>query len=183
MAVKVIVKGDSSGNYEFLVKNIRFERCCYDEQIVELLDSEGNLLYTVPQESVILIQYIQDDANLKLQEFVHGDYITQICFDNNLSDATIDCTRVNAEKIMDSTVIDVFQYLGINKENNQEIWFKEFTIPIKKLKFINHNYLIDVEKNPTSSTPTQEIEPEVVDTTPNVDEEKPKKHKSRFNKK
>lgn len=188
MAVKVIVRGDSSGDYEFLVKNIRFERCCYAEEIIELLDSSNNLLYTVPVSSLVLLQHINEDENTKLQEFVDGDYITQLCFDNNLSDASIECTRVNAEKIMDLTVIDAYQYLGKDEKTKQDKWFKEFSIPISRIKFINHNYLIDVNQGMSpevaeevESTSETEIVQDVTEEKPN--ENRSKKHKSKFNKK
>ena len=192
MAVKVIVRGDSSGDYEFLVKSVRYERCCYDDQILELLDSENNLLYTVPLSSLVLIQHIQDSEDLKLQEFVDDDYITQICFDNNTSDATIECTRVNADKAMKDTMIEAIQFLGIDKKTKQEQWFNEFTIPLNRIKFINHNFLINVKEEEDEEV-VQEEQPNpttvpvapVVEPTPivNTTEQPVKKHRTKFSKK
>ena len=187
MAVKVIVRGDSSGDYEFLVKSIRYERCCYEVEIVELLDSNNNLLYTIPVSSLVLVQFIQDDENLKLQEFVDGDFITQLCFDNNLSDASIECTRVNADKIMDLTVIEAYQYLGIDEKTKQDKWFKEFIVPISRIKFINHNFLIDVKELKTEATEENVSEVETkneteIEVAPKK-KNNSKKHQSKFNKK
>ena len=183
MAVKVIVRGDSSGDYEFLVKSIRYERCCYEEEIIELLDSNNNLLYTVPFSSLVLVQFVEDDENQKLQEFVDGDFITQLCFDNNLSDASIECTRVNAEKILNTTVIEAYQFLGIDEKTKQEKWFNEFTLPISRVKFINHNYLIDI-KSETESIPAESsVQSETETETVSKKKNNSKKHQSKFNKK
>lgn len=184
MAVKVIARGDSSGDYEFVVKAIRMNRCCFDEQIVELLDSENNLLYTVPYSSLVLIQYIQDEENVNLQEFVDGEYVTQVCFDNNLSDATIECTRVNANKVLNETMIEAHQFLGADQKTQQEIWFQEFALPISKVKFINHNFIINPKENPEPVVePTETEETDVVlPTNPEgtTETESPKKRRSKF---
>ena len=196
MAIKVLVKGDNSGDYEFNVSSYRKERC-FNEEIIELLDSNGNLLYTVPASSLILIQYFPDDSGVELQEFVDGEYITQLCVDNNSSDIAIDCTRVSAERLINIPIIEAYQFLGIDQKTKQEKWFKEFTIPLSKVKFINHNFLIKTSENGTPNTSNETFEQEVLEST-DVAEEKPmetnapstsinknnsKKKKSKINKK
>lgn len=193
MAIKVIVKGDSSGDYEFIVKAFRKERC-FNEEILELLDSSGNLLYTIPTSSLNLIQYIQDESQVQMQEFVDGEYITQLCVENGVSDIAIDCTRVNADRFINLPVIEAYQYLGIDNATKQEKWFKEFSIPLSKIKFINHNFVINTDNNSTSSKILEDAIPQnaeetIAPETPPVENKQsshnsnPKKKKSKFNKK
>lgn len=159
MAVKVIVCGDSNGDYEFIVATAE-KRRLFNEETLELLDVDGNLLYTVPMHSLRLIQIIPD-GEVEPKKFQLDNSIMAVCLNNANSDAIVECTRASSERFVNEIVIETFNYLG-RDEKGVENWFKEFIIPFKQIKYIDHNFIVDpnntkVVKEELPAEPEQEI--------------------------
>lgn len=172
MAVKVIVCGDNSGDYEFIVATADKKRL-FNEEILELLDEDGVLLYTVPVHALRLIQILPENVEdpVKPQKFQPDNSITSVCIKNaGGNDAQIECTVVNGNRFINETVIETLNFLG--KDNNgNEKWFNEFIIPLKQIKFINHNHILP---EPTKNAPKVENEEISVENVEIETQEEPK---------
>lgn len=181
MAVKVIVCGDNSGDYEFVVATVDKKRL-FNEEILELLDEEGVLLYTVPVHSLRLIQILPEDIEdpVKPQKFQPNNSITSVCINNaGGNDAQIECTRVNGARFINETVIETLNFLGTDNQGNEK-WFNEFVIPLKQIKFINHNHVLpEPVKNNTKETSEESIAVEENSETQEELKNKPAKKQHR----
>lgn len=177
MAVKVIVCGDNSGDYEFLVSTVDKKRL-FNEEILELKDEEGILLYTVPMHSLRLIQILPDNEDsIKPQKFQPDNSIMSVCIQNaGGNDAQIECTRVSGDRFVNETVIETYNFLGTDDKGNEN-WFNEFIIPLKQIKFINHNYVLPEKSDKVAPAPiTNEELP--MEEIPVEETEKEEKNKS-----
>lgn len=187
MAVKVIVCGDGNGDYEFLVATVNRKRL-FNEEILELLDNEGNLLYTVPIHSLRLMQLfpIDSEQNDLVQKYQFDNSITSICFDNgNGNDAIVECTTANSDRFVNEVIIETNNYLGTTPDG-KETWSKEFIIPLKHVKFINHNHIVEDSSKVPTQNPKQEVSnaenvsedvEEITDINETVETPKTKKHR------
>lgn len=190
MAVKVIVCGDGNGDYEFLVATVNRKRL-FNEEILELVDMEGNLLYTVPLHSLRLMQLfpLGSEQDALVQKYQIDNSITSVCFDNgNNTDAIVECTTANGERFVNEVIIETNNYLGTTPDG-KETWAKEFMIPFKHVKFINHNHIVEDSSkipapNPQEESNTENVSTEVEEVTDinETVETTPKQKKHRFKK-
>lgn len=149
MPVKVVVKGDTSGDYE-LFADIAHKNRVFDEEVLDMVDPENRLLYSIPLPKIRYIQIL--DQAVDMPKYAGDNRSILVTVEGNVTDIAFQCDRVVPERIINKLTLDLYIYMGLDEKTKNDKWFKELSIPFENIKHINYNYI------PQESDEGQEFE-------------------------
>lgn len=143
--IKVIIKGDSEGDYVVYASEGLKARI-HDTEMLNLLDVNGAVIYEIPFSRIRLMEDV-NDPTIEVPVFNREKCLINVVIEGPMNrDISKVCQRVSTNRFFTSMTIEGFNFLGLKDGTSEEMWERTFLTALDNIVMISHIHNIDAEE-------------------------------------